>query len=125
MPGVVSTRVGYTGGPAHADSPTYDTVCAGDGHTEALRIVYDPAQLSYEELLKEFWRQASPSGGSSCAQYKHAIWTTTPEQAAVAAQQVAELERARATPVTLDVQTAGPWHDAEEYHQQYLAKQGY
>jgi len=109
----VSTVVGYTGGVAAA--PTYESVCGGDGHTEAIRIEYDPAQVSYDQLLDEFYKQHSPS--PSKAQYKSAIWYHSDEQKKVVEKQVAQRGDAWS-----DVEGAQEWYDAEGYHQKYYTK---
>ena len=115
MPGVVSSSVGYTGGTA--PDPTYRSVCSGDGHTEALRLVYDPNVLSYEALMEKVFKGASPHRAK--AQYMSAVWAQTPEQAA-AAKRVAEKMKKGSVPVLPASETK--WHDAEEYHQKYIAK---
>mmetsp|Transcript_14989 Transcript_14989/g.34018 ORF Transcript_14989/g.34018 Transcript_14989/m.34018 type:complete len:119 (+) Transcript_14989:444-800(+) len=113
MPGIVETTVGYTGGAAV--DPTYESVCGGDGHTEAIRVEYDPAQVSYEDLLNQFWKGHSPT--PSKVQYKSAIWYHDEEQKSIAKQSV------QATGTTwVDVDEAQKWWDAEEYHQKYYNK---
>lgn len=137
LPGVQRTAVGFTGG--ETPNPTYDSVCDDDGHTEALRIEYDEALTSYDELLDFFWIQYK--GSSSSPQYKAAIWFHDDEQrvaalhsaavhnvVAVEAPQGGQLSsprsvrRGRGRPRMVHVQEAGPWYDAEEEHQKYLAK---
>mmetsp|Transcript_28251 Transcript_28251/g.92209 ORF Transcript_28251/g.92209 Transcript_28251/m.92209 type:complete len:125 (+) Transcript_28251:191-565(+) len=118
MDGVVDTRVGYTGGSN--DNPTYQTVCRGDGHTEALKVTYDPKKISYEEILQEFWSEHRPNERSK-VQYRSAIWPTTAEQAETAKKMKAELE-AKHGKVATAIEKPKEWHDAEEYHQQYIEK---
>ncbi|MBK1795282.1 peptide-methionine (S)-S-oxide reductase MsrA [Devosia sp. WQ 349] len=130
VPGVLVTAVGYQGG--HTPNPSYEEACSGlTGHTEAVKVVYDPAQISLEALLKTFWEEHDPTqgmrqGNDVGTQYRSAIYTTTPEQAAVvdksrAAYQEALLARGLG-PITTEVGPAGPFYYAETYHQQYLAK---
>jgi len=107
--------VGYTGGTATA--PTYESVCSGDGHTEAIRIEYNRKQISYEQLLGEFFKHSSGDSGGK-PQYKSAIWYHTEEQKAVAeTSSTAQGKR-------LEVMPAPEWYDAEEYHQKYIEKGG-
>lgn len=126
--GVVSTSVGYTGGSAK--DPTYREVCSDrTGHAEAVEVVYDPARVSYEELLELFWSIHDPTtpnrqGPDIGSQYRSAVFTHTPEQQAAA---VASRERARNNfrrPIVTQVEPASPFYRAEEYHQQYLEKRG-
>ena len=114
MPGVVDTWVGYTGGAS--EDPTYDSVCSGDGHTEALRLQLDPS-LSYEEFLEAFVdnpRVASFPRPGEKVQYKTAIWPQNEEQMRIA-QSVVEAS-GKAVPVEAP---AAAWHDAEEWHQHF------
>lgn len=118
MSGIKETRVGYTGGGTA--EPTYRSVCTGDGHTEAIQITFDPEVISYEELLGAFYKQHSPS--ASKAQYKSAIWYTNDKQKRIAEKVIASQgERAQRYTDLLPAQT---WHDAENYHQQYIEKRG-
>jgi len=130
LPGVHTTAVGYAGGVT--PNPTYEEVCSGStGHTEAVLVVFDPAQLSYEQVLKAFWEGHDPTqgmrqGNDRGTQYRSAIYTTTPEQARVAQATKAAYERelraAGHAPITTEVAEAGAFFYAEPYHQQYLAK---
>ncbi|MET9293705.1 peptide-methionine (S)-S-oxide reductase MsrA [Streptomyces sp. NPDC003077] len=130
--GVWTTLVGYQGG--HTPHPTYEEVCSGlTGHTEAVRVVYDPARVSYGDLLKVFWESHDPTqgfrqGNDVGTQYRSAIYTHTPEQ-----QREAEssrdayqpvLQRSGYGPITTEILPAEgrPFHAAEGYHQQYLDK---
>ncbi|ABD13245.1 peptide methionine sulfoxide reductase [Frankia casuarinae] len=129
VPGVYTTAVGYAGG--HTPHPTYEEVCSGlTGHTEVVLVVYDPAKVGYEELLRVFWEGHDPTqgmrqGNDTGTQYRSAIYTTTAGQAAAAAasreafQQV--LTAAGLGAITTEIAPAGPFYYAEEYHQQYLS----
>src|SRR5256884_5638354 len=129
-PGVWTTAVGYSGG--HTPNPTYEEVCSGrTGHTEAVLVVYDPKVTSYEVLLKLFWESHDPSqgmrqGNDVGTQYRSAIYTYTPEQrrAAEASRDrfQKELNAAGYGEITTEIKDAPPFYFAEDYHQQYLAK---
>ncbi|MBD3006643.1 peptide-methionine (S)-S-oxide reductase MsrA [Streptomyces sp. 5-10] len=129
-PGVWTTLVGYQGG--HTENPTYEEVCSGlTGHTEAVRVVFDPTITSYAALLKLFWESHDPTqgfrqGNDVGTQYRSAIYTHSPEQ-----QSEAESSRAAYQSVltgsgygeiTTEILPAGPFYPAEPYHQQYLDK---
>jgi peptide-methionine (S)-S-oxide reductase len=128
--GVLSTAVGYAGG--HTPNPTYDEVCSGaTGHTEAVLVVFDPARVSYEALLREFWESHDPTqgmrqGNDIGTQYRSAIYTF--DAAQLAAAQASRDAYAKALagagygPPTTEIAPAGPFYYAEDYHQQYLAK---
>ncbi|PNQ98055.1 peptide-methionine (S)-S-oxide reductase [Azospirillum argentinense] len=130
VPGVWSTMVGYQGG--HTPNPTYEEVCSGrTGHTEVVRVVYDPAKVGFEELLRVFWEAHDPTqgmrqGNDVGTQYRSAIYTHTDAQraAAEASRQFyqARLEQAGFGPVTTELREAPPFYYAEDYHQQYLSK---
>jgi len=117
---VVSTTVGYTGGKF--GNPTYETVCGGDGHTEAIRIEYDPAQISYEELLEEFYKGHTPY--ASKAQYKSAIWFHDEEQRKAAEEVIQTKSAEKGYEVPTDLEGETEWYDAEGYHQKYYTKKG-
>jgi peptide-methionine (S)-S-oxide reductase len=129
VPGVYSTAVGYQGGITK--NPTYEEACSGmTGHTEAVQVVYDPAKVSYERLLKAFWENHDPTqgmrqGNDVGTQYRSAIYTTTPGQATTAAAtRAAFAPVVRATgkgEITTEIAAAGPFYYAEDYHQQYLS----
>lgn len=130
LPGVVSTEVGYCGGSYN--KPTYEDVCTGStGHAEAVRVVFDPAKVSYKTLTEKFFAlhdstQVNRQGPDVGDQYRSAIFTTTPEQAKVAGEVVADLTK-RAVfkrPIATIVQPEVPFWRAEEYHQKYFAKRG-
>jgi len=130
LSGVWVTAVGYAGGIT--PNPTYEEVCSGrTGHTEAVLVVFDPAQVSYEALLKVFWEHHDPTqgmrqGNDVGTQYRSAIYTSSPAQRE-AAERSAQLygERLAAQgygEITTEIADAGPFYFAEGYHQQYLAK---
>ena len=130
VPGVWSTSVGYAGG--HTPNPSYEEVCSGrTGHTEAVRIVFDPAKVSYADLVRTFFEIHDPTqgmrqGNDIGTQYRSAIYTTTPEQAKVAEelteQYAEELRKHGVGPITTEIAPAGEYYYAEDAHQQYLAK---
>ncbi len=130
LPGVHVTAVGYQGG--HTPNPTYEEVCSGmTGHTEMVKVVFDPERLPLELLLKTFWEEHDPTqgmrqGNDVGTQYRSAIYTTTPEQAtrvAVNRDMYQEAFAARGHGrITTEIGPAGPFYYAETYHQQYLAK---
>jgi len=135
IPGVYTTAVGYAGGSTR--NPSYEEVCSGmTGHTEAVLVVFDPKQVSYDMLLKAFWESHDPTqgmrqGNDVGTQYRSAIYATTPEQkrraeASRDAYQQA-LQRAGGGAISTEIRDAPPFFYAEAYHQQYLAKnpQGY
>ena len=129
-PGVYTTAVGYAGG--YTPNPTYEETCSGKtGHTEAVLVVVDPDQVSYEEILTRRREthdptQAMRQGNDVGTQYRSAIYTTSPEQAAVVeASKAAFQERlgeAGYGPITTEIAELGEFYYAEDYHQQYLAK---
>jgi peptide-methionine (S)-S-oxide reductase len=130
LPGVISTRVGYTGGDT--SNPTYKQVCTDTtGHAEAVEIDYDPAKLSYDKLLEVFWENHDPTqlnrqGPDWGTQYRSAIFFHTPEQKAAAAASQASLEKAGrySKPIVTQIIPAETFYPAEDYHQQYLEKRG-
>ena len=129
-PGVWVTAVGYAGGST--PNPTYEEVCSGrTGHTEAVLVVYDPKATTYEALLKLFWESHDPTqgmrqGNDWGTQYRSAIYTFSPEQrhAAEAAREAFQprLNDAQYGVITTEIADAPPFYFAEDYHQQYLAK---
>ncbi|MFC6152685.1 peptide-methionine (S)-S-oxide reductase MsrA [Nocardioides yefusunii] len=130
LPGVWSTSVGYSGGTT--PHPTYDEVCSGlTGHTEAVRVVFDPTVTSYAELVKRFFEIHDPTqgmrqGNDVGTQYRSALYTLSDAQAATARELTdiygAELERQGLGVITTEVAPAGDYFYAEGPHQQYLAK---
>jgi peptide-methionine (S)-S-oxide reductase len=129
-PGVVSTSVGYAGG--FTPNPTYEEVCSGlTGHAEVVRVVFDPRRVSYEELLRVFWESHDPTQGMRQendvgTQYRSAIYTYGEEQRekAEGSRDAYGLALARAGhgAITTEIREAPEYYYAEEYHQQYLAK---
>jgi peptide-methionine (S)-S-oxide reductase len=130
VPGVVDALVGYEGGVTPA--PTYRDVCGGDtGHAEVVQVEYDPARVSYEQLLAVFFANHDPTtrdrqGPDVGTQYRSVIFTHSPEQHAAALAAKAALEAARRfpRPIVTQVVAAQPFHAAEDYHQRYLEKRG-
>jgi peptide-methionine (S)-S-oxide reductase len=129
VPGVVATAVGYTGG--NEKDPTYEVVSAHrTGHAEAVLVEFDPAKVSYAELLKVFWETHDPTTGDRQGpdrghQYRSAIFTFGPEQQAAAlASRDAEQQRLQDR-VTTEIAPIGPFWVAEDYHQQWDEKHGY
>jgi peptide-methionine (S)-S-oxide reductase len=130
LDGVVSTSVGYQGGIS--PNPTYDEVCSGlTGHTEAVRVVFDPGTISYEQVLKAFWENHDPTQGMRQAndvgtQYRSAIYTVSDEQLAAAKTSrdvyQSALTAAGRGEITTEILPAGEFYPAEEHHQQYLHK---
>ena len=129
-PGVYSTAAGYAGG--FTPNPTYEEVCsARTGHTEVVLVVFDPSQITYEQLLKVFWEDHDPTqgmrqGNDVGTQYRSAIYTASAEQEA-AAKASRDLFQERLTAagygeITTEVQPLGDFYYAEDYHQQYLYK---
>jgi peptide-methionine (S)-S-oxide reductase len=130
IPGVYTTAVGYAGG--YTPNPTYEEVCsAKTGHTEAVLVVFDPAKVSYETLLKTFFENHDPTqgmrqGADVGTQYRSAIYFTTEDQRRVAEATrdayAESLKRAGHGETTTEIAPAGPFYYAEDYHQQYLHK---
>ncbi len=130
LPGVKSTRVGYTGGST--ESPTYQDVCTDrTGHAEAVEVEYDPAQISYDKLLNVFWENHDPTqvnrqGPDHGSQYRTAIFFHSPEQQAEAIASKDKLEKSHkfSKPIATQIVPAVTFYEAEDYHQQYLEKRG-
>ena len=128
VPGVKETISGYTGGTV--ENPTYKQVTAGGtGHFEAVQIRYDPTQVSYERLLHVFWRSVDPTdgGGQFCDRgdsYRTAIFAGNEEERMLAEASKAALDRSAVldAPVVTPIEPAGAFHPAEDYHQDYYAK---
>jgi peptide-methionine (S)-S-oxide reductase len=130
LPGVYATAVGYAGG--HTPNPTYQEVCSGlTGHTEVVKVIFDPTLTSYEDLLQTFWENHNPTegmrqGNDIGTQYRSAIYTNGPEQQNLAEQSRARfqgrLSAARLGTITTEIAPAPTFYYAEDYHQQYLAK---
>ncbi|RFS83387.1 peptide-methionine (S)-S-oxide reductase MsrA [Actinomadura spongiicola] len=128
-PGVVSTAVGYEGG--YTPNPTYEEVCSGrTGHTETVRVVYDPTRVTYEELLRVFWEAHNPTqgmrqGNDIGTQYRSAVFyrTDAQQKSAEASRDAyqAVLTKAGHGPITTEITEATDFYYAEDYHQQYLS----
>jgi len=130
VPGVIETAVGYSGG--NTVDPTYKDVCTDEtGHAEVVQVTFDPAKVSYDDLLNVFWQVHDPTqvnrqGPDFGTQYRTAIFFHSPEQEATAKKSVAALEASRKfrRPIATEITPAGPFYRAEEYHQKYLQKRG-
>jgi len=130
VPGVWSTSVGYAGGTT--PNPSYEEVCSGlTGHTEAVRVVYDPSKVSYADLVATFFEVHDPTqgmrqGNDIGTQYRSAIYIESPEQEQIAREVIEryqpELTMRGYGPITTEVKPAPPYYYAEDYHQQYLIK---
>ena len=130
LPGVYSTAVGYAGG--HTADPTYRQVCSGaTGHAEVVLVIYDPKRIGYEALLRTFWESHDPTqgmrqGNDLGAQYRSAVYTFNPQQRAAAEESrrvfQQALDQAGYGKITTEIRDAPPFFYAEDYHQQYLAK---
>ena len=129
-PGVYTTAVGYAGG--YTKNPTYEEVCSGrTGHNEVVLVVFDPKKVSYEDLLRRFWENHDPTqgmrqGNDVGTQYRSAIYVFSDAQRETAertrATYEADLKASGFRPITTDIVDAPPFYYAEDYHQQYLAK---
>ena len=127
LDGVISTTSGYTGG--HVENPTYEQVSAGGtGHAEALQVVYDPAKISYPQLLEVFWRNIDPTvkDRQFCDvgnQYRTAIFYHDDEQKRLALESKQRLEKSgKLGAIQTEIVSAGPFYPAEDYHQDYYQK---
>ena len=129
-PGVLETQVGYTGGKT--EKPTYHEVCTDTtGHAEAVEVTYDPAKVSYGQLLNIFWENHNPTqmnrqGPDVGTQYRSAIFFHSPEQQreAIASKETLANSGKFSKPIATQIVQAEPFYRAEEYHQQYLLKRG-
>jgi len=127
-PGVKDAQVGYTGG--HTESPSYRDVCGGrTGHAEAVEVTFDPGEVSYDELADTFFRLHDPTqvnrqGPDVGTQYRSAIFTHSPEQERLAREAAARAAERLGRPVATQIVPAETFWPAEEYHQQYLVKNG-
>lgn len=130
IPGVLDTAVGYLGG--HTQNPTYQDVCTDEsGHAEVVQVTYDPAKVSYDQLLSTFWESHDPTtlnrqGPDIGTQYRSAIFFHSPEQERLAR---ASKEKMQASgrfrrPIVTEITPASTFYRAEDYHQKYLAKRG-
>jgi peptide-methionine (S)-S-oxide reductase len=129
-PGVYTTAVGYAGG--FTPNPTYEEVCSGrTGHTEAVLVVFDPAKISYEEILRLFWENHDPTqsmrqGNDVGTQYRSAVyWSSEEQRAILEASEAAYQQKLKASgygEIATELAPTGPFYYAEDYHQQYLHK---
>jgi peptide-methionine (S)-S-oxide reductase len=130
IPGVLATAVGYIGG--RTNNPTYEDVCTDEtGHAEAVEVEYDPARVSYNQLLDVFWQEHDPTqlnrqGPDVGSQYRSAIFFHTPAQqaAALASKEALEKSGRHRRPIVTEILPAAEFYKAEDYHQQYLEKRG-
>src|ERR671937_2361630 len=126
VPGVIEAVSGYEGG--HVDHATYEQVCMGrTGHAEAVEVTYDPAKVSYEQLLNAFWNMHDPTtlnrqGPDYGHQYRSAIFTHSPEQEIAANKSKATAQAHFARPIVTEIVAAGRFWPAEDYHQRYFEK---
>ena len=127
-PGVKDAQVGYVGG--ETEQPTYKDVCSGrTGHAEAVEVTFDPSEISYGELVDSFWRLHDPTqvnrqGWDVGTQYRSSIFFHSPEQERVAQESKERAQEAFSKPIATEIVPADTFWRAEEYHQQYLVKNG-
>jgi len=127
---IVDAEVGYTGG--HTDNPTYKDICTGDtNHAEAIKIIFDPTRISYEDLIDLFWGLHDPTtlnrqGPDRGTQYRSAIFPQTNEQNSIAHKKLDEIKLANrfSNPVITQIEKTAPFYRAEEQHQRYFEKTG-
>jgi peptide-methionine (S)-S-oxide reductase len=128
LPGVTGTAVGYSGG--HVDTPDYKQVCSGrTGHAEAVRVEFDPAVVSFEQLLEHFWELHDPTtlnrqGPDVGTQYRSAVFVHGPQQEAAAERSKAARQQQVSRPLVTEITPASTFWKAEEYHQRYFEKHG-
>lgn len=128
IPGVVSTKVGYTGGTT--ENPTYEDVCSHQtGHAEAVWMEFDASQVSYETLVRHFFRMHDPTqldrqGPDVGDNYRSAIFYVTDDQKIVAEHVLQEVQRHTAQSIATEITMAGPFYEAEAYHQKYAERTG-
>ena len=128
LKGVVSTSVGYTGGKV--ENPSYRNVCSGNtGHLEAVEVTYDPLIISYKELLKVFWKVHDPTslnrqGPDIGTQYRSAIFFHNKKQQSEALESKKQIQKKYNEKVVTEIMPISKYYKAEEYHQNYLEKQG-
>jgi peptide methionine sulfoxide reductase msrA/msrB len=128
LPGVLETKVGYSGGTVA--NPTYEQVCTGrTGHAEAIQVIFDPAKISFEQLLGYFFRMHDPTTANRQhndvgTQYRSAIFYTSEEQKQIAERVKSEVDKSGkfSRPIVTEIAKAGPFYSAEDYHQKYLVK---
>jgi peptide-methionine (S)-S-oxide reductase len=128
VPGVIDAVVGYSGG--NTQNPTYKDVCTDEtGHAEVVQVTFDPAKVSYEQLLDTFWSihdptQVNRQGPDFGTQYRTAIFFHSPEQERIAKKSREATSAKFKRPIATEITPAGPFYRAEEYHQRYLEKRG-
>lgn len=128
VPGVIKTIVGYTGG--HAEDPTYEEVCTHTtGHAEAVLIEFDPSKISYEDLCRHFFKMHNPTqlnyqGPDHGDSYRTAIFYVTDDQKPVAEAVKRESQKDWDEPIVTEITLAGPFYNAEDYHQKFAEKTG-
>jgi peptide-methionine (S)-S-oxide reductase len=128
VPGVIDAVVGYSGG--HTQNPTYKDVCTDEtGHAEVVQVTFDPAKVSYEQLLETFWgihdpTQVNRQGPDFGTQYRTAIFFHSPEQERIAKKSRDAANARFRRPIATEITPAGAFFRAEEYHQRYLEKRG-
>ena len=129
VPGVVDVVSGYTGG--HTTHPTYEQVCSGTtGHAEAVLVTFDPAKVSYEQLLEEFWRHHDPTtpnrqGPDVGTQYRSAVFTHDDDQARLAQKSLEQYQARFGRPIVTQIVPASTFWPAEAYHQRYTERTGH
>lgn len=128
VPGVIEVSSGYSGG--HMPEPTYGDVCSGaTGHAEVVEIEFDPAQVSYADLVERFWALHDPTqlnrqGPDVGTQYRSAIFFHSPEQQEVARRSLEAAQARHVKPIVTEITPASDYYRAEEYHQRYLERRG-
>lgn len=128
VPGVIETEVGYTGG--HTENPSYEEVCTHTtGHAEALMLTFDPEQVDYETLVRQFFRMHDPTqlnrqGPDIGDSYRSAIFYVNDEQKAIAERVKAALQSEFSKPIVTEITNASKFYKAEEYHQKFTQKTG-
>ena len=126
--GVIATRSGFTGG--HSEHPSYYDVCTGTtGHAEAVEITYDPAKVSYQQLLDVFWKihdptQADRQGPDIGSQYRSAIFTHSPEQETLAKASLDAQQKTHEDAIATQIEAAKVFYPAEDHHQRYFERHG-
>lgn len=128
LAGVESVESGYIGG--HVADPTYKAVCGGNtGHAEAIRIVFDPAVVTFDEILDIFFEIHDPTqlnrqGNDIGTQYRSAIFPHSAEQEAAACAAIARAQADQSKPIVTTIESEAPWYNAEDYHQEYFEREG-
>lgn len=128
LDGVLSAESGYSGG--HLKNPSYEQVCSGStGHAEAVKVIFDPEKISYQQLLEHFWKIHDPTtfnrqGPDIGSQYRSAVFTTSSEQQKLAEESKQEAQRNFNDPIVTEVEPVKEFYRAEEYHQKYFQRRG-